>query len=116
MKPPGIGPQVLVLGSIYQGFILGTNTGFIGRVPILSSHALLKDFGVRHNRPASAQPRHVLREKWPRQRIAELGDLVLCILKANELRLASTSATVGGRMEAAWKPGKSPQKSAFPCP
>ena len=24
MKPPGIGPQVLVLGSIYQGFVLGT--------------------------------------------------------------------------------------------
>ena len=24
LKPPGIGPQVSVLGSIYQGFILGT--------------------------------------------------------------------------------------------
>ena len=25
IKPPGIGPQVLVLGSIYQGSILGTD-------------------------------------------------------------------------------------------
>ena len=42
MKRPGIGPQVLVIGSMYQGSVLGTR--FLTHSQVIKTHRVVPNF------------------------------------------------------------------------